>query len=177
MGAGLSKRLRSMSLPVKRASDYLQRRVKGIALADAGRLAEELGDLPLALEQAAALLTETVMTVDMYLHLLAEESERILGENPPPSDYPVPVAAAWSLSVTRLREQTPYAMELLQRCAFFGPAPIPLELLDRGRYVLEPPLARYPARSHPDEQGHPCTRPLLTGADRQLSGVPWRYTG
>jgi tetratricopeptide (TPR) repeat protein len=119
---------------------YLQRRVKGIAQPDAEGLAEELGDLPLALDQAAALLTETVMTVDVYLRLLAEESDRILGENPAPSDYPLPVAAAWSLSVTRLQEQTPYAMELLQRCAFFGPAPIQLDLLDRGRYVLNPPL-------------------------------------
>jgi tetratricopeptide (TPR) repeat protein len=119
---------------------YMQRRVKGITRADADRLAEELGDLPLALDQAAALLTEMVMTVDVYLHLLAEESDRILGENPAPSDYPLPVAAAWSLSVTRLQEQTPYAMELLQRCAFFGPAPIPLDQLDRGRYVLDPPL-------------------------------------
>lgn len=119
---------------------YLQRRVKGITPADAARLAEELGDLPLALDQAAALLTETVMTVDVYLGLLAEESGRILGENPAPSDYPLPVAAAWSLSVTRLQEQTPFAMELLQRCAFFGPAPISLDLLDRGRYVLGSPL-------------------------------------
>lgn len=120
--------------------DYLQFRVKGITPTDANRLAEELGDLPLALDQAASLLTEMVMTVDVYLRLLTEESDRILGENPPPSDYPLPVAAAWSLSVTRLQEQTPFAMELLQRCAFFGPAPIPLDLLDRGRYVLDPPL-------------------------------------
>ena len=120
--------------------EYLQRRVKGISALDAERLAEELGDLPLALDQAAALLTETLMTVDVYLRLLAEESDRILGENPAPADYPLPVAAAWSLSVTRLQEQTPYAMELLQRCAFFGPAAIPLDMLDRGRYVLDPPL-------------------------------------
>ena len=119
---------------------YLQRRVKGITRADADRLAEELGDLPLALDQAAALLTETVMTVDIYLRLLSEESDRILGENPASSDYPLPVAVAWSLSVTRLQKQAPHAMELLQRCAFFGPAPIPLDLLDRGRYVLGPPL-------------------------------------
>ena len=31
-------------------------------------------------------------------------------------------------------------MRLLQLCAFFGPAPIPLELLERGRYALGPPL-------------------------------------
>jgi tetratricopeptide (TPR) repeat protein len=119
---------------------FLARRVPGISTSDADRLANELGDLPLALEQAAALLAETVMTVDVYLQLLGEEGDRILGENPAPRDYPLPVAAAWSLSVSRLREQTPYAMELLQRCAFFGPAPIPLDVLDRGRYVLGPPL-------------------------------------
>ncbi len=119
---------------------YLRRRVAGIKQEDADRLADELGDLPLALEQAAALLAQTVMTVDDYLGLLAEESDRVLGESPPPSDYPLPVAAAWSLSVSRLREQAPYALELLQRCAFFGPAPIPLELLDRGKFVLDPPL-------------------------------------
>jgi len=119
---------------------YLQRRVLGIELSDAERLAEELGDLPLALEQAAALLAETAITVDAYLDMLTQESDRVLGENPPPADYPIPVAAAWSLSVTRLREQTPNAMRLLQLCAFFGPAPISLDLLDRGRYVLAPPL-------------------------------------
>ena len=122
------------------SSLYLQRLVPGITRNDADRLAEALGDLPLALEQAAALLTETVMTVDVYLALLGEESSRVLGENPEPAEYPLPVAAAWSLSVTRLREQTPFAWELLQRCAFFGPAPISLDLLDRGRYVLASPL-------------------------------------
>jgi len=119
---------------------YLKLRVPGILEADADRLANELGDLPLALEQAAALLAETVMTVEVYLELLSDESDRIFSENPTSADYPLPVAAAWSLSVARLREQTPYAMELLQRCAFFGPAPIPLEMLDRGKYVLGPPL-------------------------------------
>ena len=120
---------------------YLSRRVPGINPDGAARLAEELGDLPLALEQAAALLSETgVLTVDVYLRLLSDESDRILGETPAPTDYPVPVAAAWSLSVMRLREKTPHAMELLQRCAFFGPAPISLDLLNRGRHAVGPPL-------------------------------------
>jgi tetratricopeptide (TPR) repeat protein len=122
------------------SKQYLARRVPGILSEDANQLAQELGDLPLALEQAAALLAQTVMTAPMYLELLAKESDRVLAENPPPPDYPVPVAAAWSLSVTRLREQTPYALELLQRCAFFGPTPISLDLLDRGRYVLDSPM-------------------------------------
>jgi tetratricopeptide (TPR) repeat protein len=122
------------------SKEFLARRIAGITDQDADRLAEEFGDLPLGLEQAAAWLVQTAMTVDAYLQLLAEEGGRVLGEYPATSDYPLPVAAAWSLSVTRLRTQTPYAMELLQCCAFFGAAPIPLELLERGRYILRSPL-------------------------------------
>ncbi len=119
--------------------EFLHRRVPAIADTDSSRLAHELGDLPLALEQAGALMAETAMPVDTYLDLLARQANKILEENPP-SDYPVSVAAAWGLSVARLREQMPYAMDLLRRCAFFGPEPIPMDLLNRGRYVLDSPL-------------------------------------
>lgn len=122
------------------SKEFLRRCVDGINDADADRLAEEFGDLPLGLEQAAAWLAQTAMTVDAYLDLLGEEHSRILAENPPPPGYPVPVAAAWSLSVSRLRSQTPDAMELLQFCALFGPAPIPLEFLERGRFIGDSPL-------------------------------------
>jgi tetratricopeptide (TPR) repeat protein len=120
--------------------EFLRLCVDGISDADADRLAEEFGDLPLGLEQAAAWLAQTAMAVDQYLDLLREEHSRILAENPPPPGYPVPVAAAWSVSVARLRTQTPDAMELLQFCAFFGPAPIPLEFLELGRFRVDPPL-------------------------------------
>lgn len=116
--------------------EFLSRRVPGIALTDANRLAEDLGDLPLALEQAGALQAETGMSVTDYLELLTNASNKLLSENLP-AGYPVPVAAAWSLSVGRLREQMPLAMELLRLCAFFGPEPINRDLLERGGYVLE----------------------------------------
>ncbi|MGH8905187.1 MAG: FxSxx-COOH system tetratricopeptide repeat protein [Egibacteraceae bacterium] len=118
---------------------FLRRRVPHTSDVEDNRLAEELGDLPLALEQAGALLAETAMSVDTYLELLEQAAGEILGESSP-TDYPVPVAAAWSLSVARVRDETPYAMDLLRRCAFFGPEPIPMELLNRGQYVLGPPL-------------------------------------
>jgi tetratricopeptide (TPR) repeat protein len=119
--------------------EFLHRRVPGSADDDSNRLAEELGDLPLALEQAGALQAETGMSVAEYLDLLNTEARKLLAENPP-SDYPMPVAAAWSLSMARLRDQMPFALELLRRCAFFGPEPIPRDLLQRGRYVLGSPL-------------------------------------
>ncbi|MCK9930339.1 FxSxx-COOH system tetratricopeptide repeat protein [Frankia sp. Mgl5] len=121
--------------------EFLDRRVPGIAQTDANQLADALGDLPLALEQAGALQFETGMGVQEYLQLLGEASSRLLAENPP-SDYSKPVAAAWSLSVTRLRDQAPFALELLRRCAFFGPEPISLEMLDRGKYTLSSDFGR-----------------------------------
>lgn len=119
--------------------EFLHRRVPGIAEDESTRLAEELGDLPLALEQAGALQVESGMSVDEYLELLGKESSKVLAESPP-ADYPVGVAAAWSLSVGQLRKQMPFAWELLLRCAFFGPEPIRRDLFKRGRYVLGPPL-------------------------------------
>lgn len=118
---------------------FLSRRVPGITDAESVRLAEELGDLPLALEQAGALQVESGMSVDEYMELLAKESSKVLAENPP-ADYPVGVAAAWSLSMARLKEQTPFAWELLRRLAYFGPEPIERDLFKHGRYVLGPPL-------------------------------------
>ena len=118
---------------------FLTRRVPDIAAADATRLAIALGDLPLALEQAGALQVETGMSAEVYLDLLEGETAKLLGEGGS-ADYPVPVAAAWSVSVSRLSAQLPDAMELLRRCAYFGEEPIPLDVLNRGRFVLGPPL-------------------------------------
>ena len=119
--------------------EFLTRRVQGIESGDAGLLAEQLGDLPLALEQAGALQAETGMSVKDYLDLLAKASHTLLAENPP-SDYPVPVAAAWSLSMNQLSAQMPFAQELLRRCAFFGPEPIPRDLFIGGANVLPEPM-------------------------------------
>ncbi|WP_261561449.1 FxSxx-COOH system tetratricopeptide repeat protein [Frankia tisae] len=116
--------------------EFLRRRVPAISAPDADELAEALGDLPLALEQAGALQSETGMGAQEYLELLRNAGGRLLAENSA-ADYSRPVAAAWSLSVNRLQEQAPFALELLRRCAFFGPEPISMEMLDRGKYILK----------------------------------------
>ncbi|GIH27082.1 hypothetical protein Aph01nite_53920 [Acrocarpospora phusangensis] len=115
--------------------EFLRRRVPGISDYDADRLAEELGDLPLALEQAGALMAETAMSVETYLSELERAASKILAQGTP-LDYPVPVAAAWSISLERITRQEPSAMELLYRIAYFGPEPIPLDLINLGRHVL-----------------------------------------
>jgi tetratricopeptide (TPR) repeat protein len=116
----------------KESKDFLLKRVrKGLTEADAERLARELGHLPLALEQAGAMLAETGMPADEYLRLLKEHAGEIMNEGPP-SGYPRSMTAAWKLSVDAVKRSRPQALEVLRCCAFFGPEPIPRDVFRRG---------------------------------------------
>ncbi|MBV9141889.1 MAG: tetratricopeptide repeat protein [Pseudonocardiales bacterium] len=105
------------------SKELLRRRGPEIDDADADRLAEKLGDLPLAIEQAAAWRAETGMPVREYLRLFDEQVAEIL-DTSAPVDYDASVAAAWSVSFDELRIRNPAAHQLLQVCAFFAPEPI-----------------------------------------------------
>jgi tetratricopeptide (TPR) repeat protein len=98
---------------------------------DANRLADKLGDLPLALDQAGAMLAESGMPVEEYIALLDDKITQIMAEGRS-AEYPRPVTAAWTLSVEKVRQQLPQAQELLRCCAFFGPDPIPRDVFRRG---------------------------------------------
>lgn len=116
---------------------FLTKRVpKGLAESDANRLADQLGDLPLALVQASAMLAQGGMPVDEYLRMLEEEIAKILSEGTPP-EYPAPMTAVWKISVDRVTQQQPKAQELLRCCAFFGPEPIPPYVFRRGTVASE----------------------------------------
>ncbi|MEU5718690.1 FxSxx-COOH system tetratricopeptide repeat protein [Streptomyces sp. NPDC020403] len=112
----------------------LQRRARGLSTGDADRLAAALGDLPLAVEQAGAWHAATGMPVDEYLGLLEERRPEILELDPSP-DYPLPVAAVWDISLSRLSQDNPAARQLLEICACMAPEPIPLSLFRGGRNV------------------------------------------
>jgi tetratricopeptide (TPR) repeat protein len=107
---------------------HLLRHVPELDLADARRVADALGHLPLAVEQASAWLEQTGMPARVYVEQLATQSTRILALNQPP-DYPMPVVATWNLSFDRLKQRSPAAVRLLQLCAFFSPGPISMDLL------------------------------------------------
>ncbi|RAY12811.1 cytochrome C [Actinomadura craniellae] len=115
---------------------FLGKRVPRISGGDADRLAKELGDLPLALEQAGALQSETGIAVSEYLRLLEERTGQLLSEGKP-TEYPVSMTAAWGISVTSLAEKLPEAVELLRYCAFFGPEPIPRDAFSQLRPGLD----------------------------------------
>jgi tetratricopeptide (TPR) repeat protein len=114
--------------------DHLQRRVPSLTDEEADQVAEALGDLPLAVEQAGAWLAETGTTAADYMRQLATSSSQVLSLNQP-DDYPTPVAVTWRLAFDRLRSESPAAARLLQLCAFFAPEPIPMTLLQNDQMI------------------------------------------
>ncbi|MFE9061433.1 FxSxx-COOH system tetratricopeptide repeat protein [Streptomyces violaceusniger] len=104
----------------------VRRRAPRIGPEDADRLAAAVEDLPLALDQTAGWLDGASTPVAEYVRMVRD------GEpNPvrPAADYPMPYHAAFKDLITRLRETTKAAAELLRVCALFGPGPVPLALL------------------------------------------------
>jgi tetratricopeptide (TPR) repeat protein len=109
---------------------------------EAARLATALGHLPIAIEHAAAYLTETGQSVGDYLTHFEENASR-----PPTEQLPPPVSAAWVASTALL---TSDAEHLLNLCAFFSPEPIATELLlNNAQAVSEPPGLRELLSSSP----------------------------
>ena len=107
---------------------HLMRHVPGLDPHDAEKISSAVGDLPLAIEQAAAWLAETGMPAGLYVERLATQAASALSLNKP-FDYALPVAATWNLSLDRLRQRTPAAVRLLQILAFCSPGPISMTLL------------------------------------------------
>ena len=101
---------------------FLRKRDPDLSDASAGRLADALGDLPLAIEQAATWQIATGMPVDEYLALLTDKRIELL-DDVPSSGYPDSVAAAFELSLEKLQAVNPAARQLLQICSFFAPEP------------------------------------------------------
>ena len=107
---------------------HLMRHVPGLSAADARRVSEAVGQLPLAVEQAAAWLAETGMPPARYAAWLETQATSALGLNKP-LDYAKPVVATWNLSFDRLKRRSPAAIRLLQILAFCSPGPISMDLL------------------------------------------------
>lgn len=109
-----------------------------LAEEEADALAEALGDLPLALVQAAAWRAETGMPASEYLRLFESKRNELL-ETAPPPDYQLPVAAAWNVSLDHLETRSPGALRLLQLCSYFSPDPISRQILSGPGYNTDFP--------------------------------------
>ena len=118
----------------------LRDRVTGLGAADADRLADQLGDLPLAITQAAGFMAETGTPAAQYLDLLQTQAGQLLDQAAPGS-YPRSLAAATRLIIDRLADDDPAAARLASVCAFLAPEPIPEDLFARAAAELPDELA------------------------------------
>jgi tetratricopeptide (TPR) repeat protein len=110
----------------------------------AAALAELLGELPLALEQARAYLAATHRPPAEYLSALRAElaarTEGLLGAGAP-AHYQATVATTWTLSLAEVRH-TPGAGALLTLLGFLAPDATPPTLLTEHRSLLPRRLRR-----------------------------------
>jgi tetratricopeptide (TPR) repeat protein len=106
------------------------------------QITQELGGLPLALDQAGAYLEATGMSLVSYLQIYQQHRADLLQERRGQEhDHPEPVATTWSLSFQRVEERNAAAAELLRLCAFLAPDAISEDLLIRGGNLLGPLLS------------------------------------
>ncbi len=117
----------------------LHRRIPTLTHDQGRRLAELLGDLPLALEQAAAYLDTTRLPVTEYLRLIRQRGGDMLGRGRVVG-YEHTLNTVWDLALDRVREQRPAAVELVGLCAYLAPEAIPLDLFTTHSEQLPPAL-------------------------------------
>ncbi|MEU5001298.1 FxSxx-COOH system tetratricopeptide repeat protein [Streptomyces sp. NPDC021622] len=110
--------------------DLLNKRGPELAQEDADLLADVLGDLPLAVEQAAAWRAETGMPAQEYLRLFEEKHNELLSESAPHT-YQQSIATAWNVSLDHVERTDSEAIQLLQVCAYLAPEPIPRDLFSQ----------------------------------------------
>jgi tetratricopeptide (TPR) repeat protein len=118
----------------------LRTRVPGLDEQAGTELAEELGRLPLALEQAGAYMDRTGMPAQDYVRLLQERAAQLYAKGQV-SGRTDTIATLWDLSLERIAAENLAAVRLLDMCAYLAPERIPLDLFTLHPQLLPEPLA------------------------------------
>jgi tetratricopeptide (TPR) repeat protein len=128
--------------PRKEAVEFLLKRSRQTGRKTAENLAGTLGDLPLALEQAAAYMRAAALPFEKYLALFnARRAELWQEERPPETYHRDTVATTWSLALEEVNAAAAVGVEILNLCAYLAPDNIPRTLLERAAEYLPEDLA------------------------------------
>jgi MinD-like ATPase involved in chromosome partitioning or flagellar assembly len=100
---------------------HLRQRKPGIAEAEANGVADVLGDIPLAVAAAGALMASTGMSASEYLEQLSQQSMPSLPEGHMLGAYPKPAVQGWCLSLDQLKKRSVAAARLLDICSMMAP--------------------------------------------------------
>ena len=151
MGAVQERDVRSMSREM--GALLLLRRAKRLAtdaaLTDAdpnarelaGWISDEVGGLPLALDQAGTYIQETRTGLQDYLALLRSRPRELLDRRGEFDFGHLSVAKTFLTSFGKLEKLNPAAAEILQIAAFLPPDAIPEEIFTEGAAEFRPELS------------------------------------
>jgi tetratricopeptide (TPR) repeat protein len=103
--------------------------------AAAAELASELGHLPLALEQAAAYISETNAAFSAYLQAFRKRRLALIERSAGLVSHDT-VAVTWLANFEAVQRASPAAAEVLRTSAFLAPDAIPFELFLDGARAL-----------------------------------------
>ncbi|WP_432080483.1 AAA family ATPase [Streptomyces sp. WAC 04229] len=126
---GVAETLSLDVLPEAEAVELFQRVRPGDDPEEVARLCQDLGCLPLAVEQAAAYCAEAGVSAGGYRELLAAYPEELFATAAQDADPARTVARVWRVSLDRLAD-TPLASVILGVIAWWAPEDIPRAYLD-----------------------------------------------
>lgn len=122
------------------SGQLLRQRRPDLTAAQTAQIANAVGDLPLAVDQAANLLAQSGLTADTYLRELSSRSAQVLSRGRD-GDAHRSATGLWGLSFDRLGDEDPVALELLTMLAWLAPEPVPLTLISDHPDALPDRLA------------------------------------
>lgn len=139
---GIGKSLVVDSLNRKESTAFLLKRTLQKDSTTANHLAEALGDLPLALEQAAAYINSVRISFKEYLELFQVRRQELWKKEAPPLGYPDTMATTWRIAIQKVKEDVPVGANILNFCAFLAGYEIPRSLLDKANEHLPASLSK-----------------------------------
>ena len=106
----------------------------------ARKIVVELDYLPLAVDLSRAYVRHTRTSLKDYLTMLNKERDILFTYRDDSSElYNHTMATVWQLSFQRVRQQDPFAAQILEACAFLHPDAIPATFFENQSSILSLP--------------------------------------
>ena len=118
--------------------EFLARRIEKANPELAAELSEVLGDLPLALEHAAAYIQSKGVSLAEYLDLFRNYQLELFGRVEPPGDYGNTILTTWNLAFQAVGQTSVEATVILQFLAFLSAEPVPNTFFTEGPEEVGP---------------------------------------
>jgi len=129
---GLAEPIDVYVMEPEEGAELLLRRSGQTDKALAKKISEELGGLPLALDQAGAFIEETPSSLLEYLQLYGSQKLKLLSERGGSlGDHPS-VTVTFSLAFETVARNSAAAADLVRLCAFLAPDAIPEVIFTKG---------------------------------------------